>query len=75
MKNSAIKDDPICYFPAQLSGNPIRQLRTSRFTCGGNGRSSDELIKDACRGIPVKTPVQHHIQAGLSSGNKTYFLT
>ena len=43
-----------------LSGNLLRKLRTSRFTCdddeeaGGGGG----LIKDACSGIPIKTPFQ-----------------
>ena len=64
-ERNIVQDQPICYFPQQLSGNPLRQLRTSRFTCGA--RSSD-MIKDACRGVPVKTPVQHHIQQGLKSG-------
>ena len=68
-ERSAIKDEPRCYFPTQLSGNPLRQLRTSRFTCGG--RSSDNIIKDACVEIPVKTPVQKHIQTGLISGMYT----
>ena len=26
------------------------------------------MIRDACRGIPVKTPAQQHIQVGLKSG-------
>ena len=64
-ERNIVQDQPICYFPQQLSGNPLRQLRTSRFTCGA--RSSD-MIKDACRGIPVKTPVQQHIQQGLNAG-------
>ena len=64
-EKNPIQDDPICYFPKQLSGNPLKQLRTSRFTC--DARSAD-LIQDACRGIPVKTPVQQHIQTGLNSG-------
>ena len=45
-ERNIVQDQPICYFPQQLSGNPLRQLRTSRFTCGA--RSSD-MIKDACR--------------------------
>lgn len=58
------KDEPRCYFPKALSGNPLRQLRTSRFTC--HGRASD-MIKDACTGIPLKTPVQESLhQSGES---------
>ena len=64
-ERSAVEDEPICYFPSQLSGNPLRQLRTSRFTCGAR---STQMIRDACRGIPVKTPAQQHIQVGLKSG-------
>ena len=63
---SAVQDEPICYFPQQLSGNPLKKLRTSRFTCG-TGRSSD-LIQDACQGVPVKTPVQQSLSVGLDSG-------
>lgn len=64
-ERSAVEDEPICYFPSQLSGNPLRQLRTSRFTCGAR---STQMIRDACRGIPVKTPAQQHIQVGLKAG-------
>ena len=30
-ERNIIQDQPICYFPQQLSGNPLRQLRTSRW--------------------------------------------
>ena len=69
--NSAVQDEPICYFPQQLSGNPLKKLRTSRFTCGA--RSSD-LIQDACQGVPVKTPVQQSLSVGLDSGLFACFL-
>ena len=65
-EKSAIQDNPICYFPKQLSGNPLRKLRTSRFTCGPY--RSSEIIQDACQGIPVKPPVQQSLAVGLSSG-------
>ena len=64
-EHSAVQDEPICYFPQQLSGNPLKKLRTSRFTCGAR---STELIHDACKGIPVKTPVQKPLAVGLNSG-------
>ena len=70
VEQSAVEDEPICYFPSQLSGNPLRQLRTSRFTCGAR---STQIIRDACRGIPVKTPAQQHIQNGLNAGNYNHF--
>ena len=69
-EKSAVQDNPICYFPKQLSGNPLKKLRTSRFTCGPY--RSSELIQDACQGIPVKTPVQQPLAVGLSSG--TYMI-
>ncbi len=66
---SSIRDEPRCYFPKSLSGNPLRRLRTSRFTCddedgGRRGDSSRRrrrrkgLIGDACAGVPLKTPPQ-----------------
>ncbi len=72
--NANRTDEPRCYFPKALSGNPLRQLRTSRFRCddhedeafgaGSNGRRAPgdggfkALIKDACSGIPLKPPFQ-----------------
>ena len=61
--------------PKALSGNLLRKLRTSRFTCdddeeaGGGGGGG--LIKDACSGIPIKTPFQEAalLQATKSGGS------
>ena len=57
-----------------LSGNLLRKLRTSRFTCDedeeeGRGGAGD-LIKDACSGIPIKTPFQVEIQTIQESVNR-----
>jgi hypothetical protein len=51
-----IRDEPRCYFPKSLSGSSLRKLRSSRFTCE-RGRAGS-LIGDACKGVPLKTPVQ-----------------
>ncbi len=29
--SSSIRDEPRCYFPKALSGNPLRRLRSSRY--------------------------------------------
>lgn len=62
-----VPDEPRCYFPRALSGNPLRQLRTSRFTC--DSRAGENLIKDACSGIPLKRPIQEAIQEQTTQQN------
>lgn len=61
-----IKDEPRCSYPKSLSGNPLRMLRTSRFTCDIS-RSSD-VISNACSGVPLKSPAQKEVKSGLMSG-------
>ena len=59
-------DEPRCYFPKALSGNPLRQLRSSRFTCTSHPSAS--LISDACQSLPLKTPAQLHMTAVTDAG-------
>ena len=61
-ETKVVPGEPLCYFPKALSGNPLRKLRTSRFTC--DARSTD-MIRDACTGIPLKKPVQEEVQESL----------
>ena len=60
-------DEPRCYFPKSLSGNPLRQLRSSRFVCDPRESS---FISDACNAMPLKTPAQIHMHAVTDTGNK-----
>jgi len=60
-------DEPRCYFPKALSGNPLRQLRSSRFTCTAHDNSGS-LISDACHSLPLKTPAQLHMTAVTDAG-------
>ncbi|TRY61668.1 hypothetical protein TCAL_02125 [Tigriopus californicus] len=64
---NVVPDEPRCYFPRALSGKPLRQLRTSRFTC--DSRAGENLIKDACSGIPLKRPIQEAIQEQTTQQN------
>ena len=67
-----VEDEPRCYFPKELAGNPLRKLRTSRFTCDkGRSRNDDSKIHDACHGIPLKDPVQKNLQNAIESGNNS----
>ena len=64
-----VEDEPRCHSPKELAGNPLRQLRTSRFTCGKGRSSNDEdKIYDACNGIPLKAPAQQNLQNAINSG-------
>ena len=66
---TVVEDEPECYYPKELSGNPLRKLRTSRFTCEkGRSRSDEDKIYDACHGIPLKPPVQQSLQNAIKSG-------
>ena len=62
---SDFQDEPRCYFPKSLSGNPLRQLRSSRFVC--NPRETT-FISDACNAMPLKTPAQIHLNAVTDTG-------
>jgi len=62
---SVTHDEPRCYFPKALSGSPMRQLRSSRFTCSHKGST---LISDACNSLPLKTPAQLHMTAVTDAG-------
>ena len=70
------RDEPRCYFPKSLSGNPLRQLRSSRFTCaaGPGGRGQQDLVRDACLALPLKTPAQLHLTAVADAGQSLVFL-
>ena len=71
-----VEDEPRCYFPKELAGNPLRKLRTSRFTCDkGRSRNDDSKIHDACHGIPLKDPVQKTLQNAIESGNNSKTIT
>jgi hypothetical protein len=59
-------EEPRCYFPKSLSGNPLRSLRSSRFTCATHG--GNDLISDACNSLPLKTPAQLHMTAVTDAG-------
>ena len=66
-ERNVVGDEPICYSPKALTGNPFKKLRTSRFTCS-NKRSDDSVvIRDACLGIPPKTPIRQQIKDTLAS--------
>ena len=66
-ERGATIEEPRCYFPKSLSGNPLRQLRSSRFTCATHGNNN--LISDACQSLPLKTPAQLHMTAVTDAGN------
>jgi hypothetical protein len=63
---STVADEPKCYFPKELSGSPLRKLRSSRFSCetsrSGAEYRHDNLLRDACSGIPLKMPPQQALQ-------------
>ena len=59
------EEEPRCYFPKSLSGNPLRQLRSSRFVC--NPREAT-FVSDACNAMPLKTPAQIHMHAVTDTG-------
>ena len=70
-----VEDEPTCYSPKELAGNPLRILRTSRFTCDkGHYRNDDSKIHDACHGIPLKDPVQKTLQNTIESGKKIRYI-
>ena len=50
------------------SGNPLRQLRSSRFVC--NPREAS-FVSDACNAMPLKTPAQIHQHAVTDTGRQS----
>ena len=68
-----VEDEPRCYSPEELAGNPLRKLRTSRFTCDNKrSRNDEDTLYDACHGIPLKEPVQQHLQTAIESGEYNF---
>ena len=61
------QEEPRCYFPKSLSGNPLHQLRSSRFTCDTNRRSGS-VVHDGCNAVPLKTPAQLLMTAVTDAG-------
>jgi len=62
-----VSDLPTCHFPSALSGNELRKLRTSRFTCDRPAmRSRKDNI--ACSATPTKRPNQQQIIDQLNRG-------